>query len=506
MRVEAGNIEVSPSGKSRRKLGFWKDVSLNKFSKSEVLAFLLMVVTFVVYTLTTGDLITGNLLVIALIGLILVVGVIAYPKFGIITLLVAGYLLGIPGKMSIDFPLGTLLDSFLFLLIIGFFFKQKGDRDYSMFRGPLSTMLLIWIFYNVVEVFNPMVVSREAWLYTIRSTAVIILTYYIFIYHIRDVNFIKLLFKIWIGLALLGAINGFTQEVFGFLPYEKKWLYSDPLRVELYFQGGHMRKFSIFSDPVAFGYNMASAATLCVAWLFAPIKLYKKFILAGLAGFFLLTMVFSGTRGAFPLLPAALGLMVVLKLNKRVLMFALVMGGLFVGLIFVPTSNQNIMRFQTAFRPKNDASFNARKINQARIRPYIQSHPMGGGLGTTGYWGQRFSPNTYLANFPPDSGYVRVAVELGPIGIIIICLLIFVALRTGINNYYLIKDPELKTICMGMVMVVFMYNVGNYPQEAVAQYPSNVLFFLCMALMQVTKRLDDQKNKLAQLTPMPADE
>jgi len=80
---------------------------------------------------------------------------------------------------------------------------------------------------------------------------------------------------------------------------------------------------------------------------------------------------------------------------------------------------------------------------------------MGGGLGATGAWGQRFAPNSYLASFPPDSGYVRVAVELGWIGLFIFCLLMFTILKTGINNYYLIKDPELKTYCFAMTLMVF---------------------------------------------------
>jgi putative inorganic carbon (HCO3(-)) transporter len=257
-----------------------------------------------------------------------------------------------------------------------------------------------------------------------------------------------------------------------------------------------MRKFGIFGDPVTFAYNMAAAAALCIALLFGPYKTYKKVILASMAAFFLLTMVFSGTRGAFPLVPAALGLLAILKFNKRILVFACVFAVLFVGLIFLPTSNQNILRFQTAFRPNEDASYKARKMNQARIKPFIQTHPLGGGLGATGMWGQRFSPGSMLANFPPDSGFVRVAVELGTIGILLVCLMIFIALKTGINNYYLIKDPELKTFCMGMVMVIFVFNIGNYPQEAIAQYPSNIIFFLCVALINVLKRLDDKNTAL----------
>ena len=121
---------------------------------------------------------------------------------------------------------------------------------------------------------------------------------------------------------------------------------------------------------------------------------------------------------------------------------------------------------------------------------------MGGGLGATGAWGQRFAPNSYLAQFPPDSGYVRVAVELGWIGLLLFCILMFTILRTGINNFYKIRDPELKNYCMAMTLVVFCFNFGNYPQEAIVQFPSNLYFFLATALINITYQLDQEKSKL----------
>jgi len=190
-------------------------------------------------------------------------------------------------------------------------------------------------------------------------------------------------------------------------------------------------------------------------------------------------------------------MLAILNYNKKVLIFAIIAAIFFIGLIFVPTSNPSIVRFQTAFKPNNDPSFNLRKMNQARIRPFILSHPLGGGLGSTGVWGQKFAPGSMLANFPPDSGYVRVAVESGTIGILLLCSLVFVALLTGINNFYLIRDPALKNYSLAATLVVFTYNIGNYPQEAIVQFPSNVIFFLCMALIPICRRLDQEKQKLA---------
>jgi O-antigen ligase len=205
-------------------------------------------------------------------------------------------------------------------------------------------------------------------------------------------------------------------------------------------------------------------------------------------------MLYSGTRGAYVLLPVALGMYCILKFNKKVLFFGLILAGIIVVIIRTPSTNPTIQRFQSAFYPSNDASFNVRKNNQKMIQPFILSHPLGGGLGATGMWGERFSPHSFLANFPPDSGYIRVAVELGWLGLLIFCTLMFVVLYTGINNYYKIKDPTLKSYCMAMVLIAFTLNIANFPQEALVQYPTNVYFSLVLALIGVTRLLDQKKE------------
>jgi len=240
---------------------------------------------------------------------------------------------------------------------------------------------------------------------------------------------------------------------------------------------------------------MVAAALFCITMLFSHLKRSKKVILAIMTVIFLQAMLFSGTRGAYVLVPAGVFLLVVLKLNKRMLIFSIAAAAFMAVLILMPSSSPSIRRFQSAFRPSEDASFNVRKENQKRIQPFIQSHPFGGGLGATGVWGTRFSPHSFLAKFPPDSGYVRVAVEAGSIGLLLICTLMVVILITGINSFFSIKDPELRSYCLAMSVIIFAYAVGNYPQEAIVQFPSNIYFYLFAAMITVTKRLDNEKQR-----------
>lgn len=424
--------------------------------------------------------------------------IVAFPEFGITVLLMFAYLLFFIGRLGVDFPLGTVMDGIQGLLILGFFIHQKRRPNWKVFKGPISVMILIWIVYNLIQVANPAAESRLAWVYTIRAVAIVMLTYFVFMYQIRTVRFLRFLLKLWLGLAFFGALYAYKQEYIGFSAAEQAWLDSEGV-ADLLFIAGHWRKFSIFSDPVAFSYNMVVSSIICIALLTFVRKTWQKVVLAVMIALFFSSMLFSGTRGAYVLIPAAMILFVILRINRQVIIFSGVAALFFVFLIFVPTTNSNIVRFQTAFKPNDDISFQARKNNQKRIQPYILTHPIGGGLGATGAWGQRFAPNSYLANFPPDSGYVRIAVELGWVGLFLFCLLMFFILREGINNYFLIQNPELKTYCLAMLLVVFAYNVGNYPQEALVQFPSNIYFYLAAAIINITRILDEQEQRKANL-------
>lgn len=458
-----------------------------------IVVFLAAAVLFAITVANMG--ITGGMLaLVVIIGLPMLYAIMVYMEFGIWLLLIFAYLLFFLMRLDLGFPLGTLIDALQVLLFIAFFIHQRNKPNWKDLKTPVSFMVLIWIGYNVLAVVNPEAESRMAWVYTIRSVAIITLSYFVFLYTIRTVSFIRIILKTWIALAMFAAFYAFKQEYIGFTSGENAWLASDPKIAALLFIDGAWRKFSIMADPVAFSYNMAIASILCISLMTGPIPGWKKMVLGFCTAMLLFAMLMSGTRSAYLMVPVGLIFLAILKFNKKVLRVMVVVGAAMIVLVFMPTTNYTLYRFQTAFRPSKDASFNVRKANQEKIQPYILTHPIGGGLGATGAWGQRFAPDSYLANFPPDSGYVRVAVELGWVGLLLFCILLFLILKMSINNYYAIRDPELKTYCLGMTLILYAFTIGNYPQEALVQYPSNIYFYLVVALVSITYQLDRKKQ------------
>lgn len=488
------NLHIPIQAKRQRGIPFRKWLLAEKLQNPFGFVLLGLAAMAIAYAIAKMGIPGGALILVGTIIFPVLYAIVVYPKIGMWLLLVFAYTLFLIMSLGINFPFGTMMDGLQVLLFLGFFIKQRAKPNWVILKGPVSVMILIWILFNILEIANPAAESRLAWVYTIRSVALVMLTYFVFIYNIRSVEFIRLILKTWIFLAVCAALWGLKQEYIGFSAAEEAYLHSDPNIAGLLFIEGHWRKFSFLSDPVAFSYNMVVASILCMALMSGPIKFWKKIVLAVITVVLLMGMLTTATRGAYVLIPVALILFAILKFNMRILRLSIVGAFVMIVLIFIPTSNPTLYRFQSAFKPSEDASFNVRKANQKRIQPYILSHPMGGGLGATGAWGQRFAPNSYLANFPPDSGYVRVAVELGWLGLGIFCTLMFVILRTGVNNYYRIRDPELKMYSLAFVLIIFAYNIGNYPQEAIVQFPSNIYFYLTAALITVTYQLDKQKN------------
>lgn len=446
----------------------------------------------------------GGIIIAISVAVPLIYCVIVYAKFGTFFLIFMAYFLFQFMRIGVPGPLGTLMDALQLILLLTIVVKQRREHNWALFKGPVTVMILLWLAYNIIEVGNPAATSRLVWVYTVRAVAFVQFTYFIFLYNIRTIEDVRNLFKFWLVLAFLGATWAFKQEYIGFSDAEMAYL-NTPDMISLLFINGHWRKYSIFSDPVSFSYNMAMPCILFICIIFGKFASWKKVICGLLIVYCFVAMLYSGTRGANVLLPAALVMFAILNYNKKVLIFSCIAAFFFIVLINFPTGNQTIVRFQSAFRPNNDDSYNVRKKNQKRIQPYILSHPMGGGVGSVGEWGKKFSPGSFLGDFAPDSGYIRVAVEEGPLGLILFCTMMFVMMRNGINNFYAIKDPELKTYCLVAALVVFTYNVANFPQEALVQFPSNILFYMFVALTNITKRLDDelqlkQSKQLAEAT------
>jgi putative inorganic carbon (hco3(-)) transporter len=183
------------------------------------------------------------------------------------------------------------------------------------------------------------------------------------------------------------------------------------------------------------------------------------------------------------MIPAGLALYILLTIsNKRTLIFTVVSIMTFVVLIYGPIYGPNMSRLRTAFRPSEDASMQVREENRDRIRPYMHSHPFGGGIGTTGPTGRKMHPGHTLAGFPPDSGYMKTVLETGYVGLFLNLLLYFIVLSIGVKNYYKTRDPAVKNLYVAYMASFFAISIGNLTQNTMAYPPADIIN-ICIYVM-----------------------
>lgn len=456
----------------------------------------LLVLLAVFVALVVGKLgfLGGGGLLVLTVGIALVFGAMFNIYLGLYVILIMSILVSFLGKI-VDLPYGLSLDLLLGVLALGVIMKQIRERDLSFAKNPISLPIAVWVFYSLIQVINPVATSKLAWAFTVRSVALLILLYFIASYALNSYRRVINIYKFMLGLGFVSALYGLKQEFFGFTDFETVWLYSDPTRFQLIFQWSRMRIFSFFSDPTNYGIYMSYMSVMCFILMIGKFKLWQKGVL-GIAGIsMLLAIAYAGSRTPVVLVPFGFAVFTLLSLKRNVIIAMGIVGLLGGAFLLKSTGNAVLFRIQSAFMPdKSGDTMNVREDNQEKIKPFIQAHPFGGGLGSVGEWGERFSPDSFLAGFPPDSGFVRVAVELGWIGYLLYCWLLFVIVRMGIRYYLRVKNEQMKIIYLAITTMMFMLILASFVQEAIVQLPTSIHFYICLAIIARLKDFEAEAD------------
>jgi hypothetical protein len=405
-----------------------------------------------------------------------------YPIIGIYTCLLLAFTTNGLNRY-IPEPLGVSIDIFLVLTFIATFFKRFDTKNWHELQNPIVWVALFWVMYCVFEIFNPEVVSYEAWLYAVRSPAFYMLFALVLgLIYFKDLAQAERLVHIWFAFSVLAALYSFKQFYFGLDEAEKEWLLQNASTHLLF---GNLRVFSFYSDAAQFGAAMAHTALTAIILTLGKNSLRRKLLYILTAAVCLYAMSLSGTRGAlFILLTGGLVYLILCKNYKVLTAGTLVLGIAFILLKFtyVGHSNYQIQRMRSAFN-LNDPSFQVRIKNQLKLQDYLDSRPFGGGIGSAGYWGLRFSPDTFLAKTPVDSWYVKLWAETGVVGItiyILITLFIlgFLAVRLGPLEH----SPQ-RQLALALLAGLAGIAVANYGNQVLGQMPTSLLFYLSIAII-----------------------
>nr|WP_297911369.1 hypothetical protein [uncultured Allomuricauda sp.] len=416
------------------------------------------------------------------------------PRIGIITILIFNFfVLGIGRYIPMTW--GLLMDGLMVLMYLALFFKAFRIKvPWKRANSQLTLLVSVWFGYAILQIANPEAVSIAAWFYAMRGLALYQWLFVPLVFILFNTRKdLHLFFIIWGVLSVLATLKGMQQLIFGVDSYEQAWLDAGGDVTHILF--GKLRIFSFYSDAGQFGASQGHTGVVFgVLALFAKNRKFQVFCgIVSMAG--LLGMMISGTRGAIAV-PAMGGIMFIL-VRKHIpsIVLGVIAGiGVFVFFKYTTIGNDNdqIRRMRTAFDP-NDASLEMRRINQARLKGYLATRPLGGGIGSTGNWGKRFSPNTFLANTATDSWFVAVWADTGIVGLYLHLFILFFILITGAYNcMFKIRDDWLKGQITALVCGMAGIMLASYGNGVFGQFPTCILMYTGMVFIFISPKLDQK--------------
>jgi putative inorganic carbon (HCO3(-)) transporter len=433
--------------------------------------------------------ITGGIL-----GLILLFICIVNYVLGYILSITAGFSIFILSRLFLDaFPIGWIVELLVYATFLGVLMNSF-LQNISLI-GPLKHPITLFFLFNLIylfwQLFNPNYDSYFGWFNFFRRQIMIFTIYVVTVYVAQKESDIRWMFKVWFVVFFIAALYAVFTQWFGMPAFEDEWVRSSKTRKSLYnLVDGFKRKYSLYSDPAAFGMDMAAATIIGIVYFLATKSFSRRILLIIFCLICFLASVYSGTRTSYLMIIAALLLYLLMRgINRTTFIVGCSLLISILGILFLPIyNNVFINRLRSAFHFNKDASLQVRNINRERIQPYLYEHPIGGGVYTTGGQGDEFNPGHYLAGFPPDSGYLRTALETGIIGLFILLLFHFIILKSGIFAFFRQNSIEFKNASLISTLIIFSFIIANYSQDAFGQIPSCFLFCLCLATIVRSKQ------------------
>lgn len=399
-------------------------------------------------------------------------------------LVIMGFLIPLLARYVPGIPFGLSVDGLLIMMVMVLIFDKREYYRTQYVTNWLSMILLIWLIYSILQIANPLARSKVAWFYANRGLSFYpLLLAVLAMYAYKTKNHLKWFLVIWAGMAVFATLWGIKQQYLGVSDVEQRWLNAGAASTHVLF--GKLRVFSYFSDAAQFGASQAHTALV-----FGIIALYRgknqyRWVCFLIAGLSLYGMLISGTRGAMGVLALGGFTYFVMTKNFRIVLAGiLVAGGLFVFLKYttIMQSNYQVNRMRTALR-SDDPSMMVRKERERVLSNFMADKPIGGGIGSAGYWGKRFSPGTFLAELGTDGHYTRIWMETGIVGLWLYLLMLAVIVFYLGRKLWFMENTRLRQVLVAMYSGFLGLCLASYTNGLLTQIPTGILVFVGLAFV-----------------------
>ena len=402
--------------------------------------------------------------------------------------MIAGLSRYIPG-----IPFGLSIDGLLVCGLIAVAFKKDMVFEKSYLNNPYSLALIGWMAFTFVEIINPLAPSLVAWFYANRGLSfypiLITLLTMCAIKKEKDLNTFLL---IWAIFSFLGTIWGMKQLFFGVTAVEQRWLNAGAASTHVLF--GRLRVFSYYSDAAQFGASQAHTSLVFgIIGLYAG-RLKWRILYFFISLFALYAMLISGSRGPLAILAIGGFAYFIMSKNFRIVILGIGFGlGVFIFLKYttIMQSNYQVQRMRSALN-SDDASLRVRIEREKVLEGYMSDKPIGGGIGSAGYWGKRFSPGTFLAELGTDGHYTRIWMETGIVGYYLYILMLLVIIIYLGRILWKMPPGRVTQILIAFYCGLIGICIASYTNGLLTQIPTGTLVFagLSMIYLGATGRIE----------------
>ncbi|KOF04256.1 hypothetical protein OB69_01645 [Roseivirga seohaensis subsp. aquiponti] len=444
-------------------------------------------------------LVSGMVGALILLGLPFIVTLLAVlwskPKLALWGSLVMGFMIsGI--SRYINAPWGLTLDILMVLAWLIIILNKEVKVNWKFLKNDIVIFSTVWMLYLIFEIVNPAGNGIVAWFYAMRGLGFyqalsIPLIFLLF----RDRKDFMIFLNILIVLSLIGVAWGFKQQIIGVDAAEYRWLWEEDHHEE-HVLHGVLRVFSFYSDAGQFGASQAMMALFTGILATGPFKFRTRVWYAICAVLFFLGFAISGTRGALAVpLFGGIAYLIVNK-NFKVLLAglsAIVLVFCILKYTFMFQGVEQVRRMRTALDP-NNKSLSVRLDNQKTFGAYLADKPFGAGIGTAGFWGARFNPESLMANTATDSWYVKVWAETGIVGLMIHLSFLGFVLGKGGHLVMNLKDKQGKIYGLGLYACIVGVLFSSYGNQVFGQMPTGMVMNMAIPFLFLIKEWKPLKN------------
>lgn len=453
-------------------------------------------VLLVILMITQGILSNWKLVFVALFvlptGLFYLYKIFQNPRIGMWSVLIYCFVWSLIARYlfaytRISLPFGLGVDGLLFLTLVAMIFSGGSRAQYRILQNSLVILTFLWFFFVFLQLFNPQATSRIAWFYAMRCYGLYIFLSVLLTYMLLNQKAdLDRFFLLFIGFSIFGGVYGAYQLNIG-LNYADSIFIQPKLDRHMLF--GKLRVFSFYENAGQAGVSLAHAGVIAnILCIHEKRRNYKIFYGIGMIASYY-GMAISGTRGALVVPFIGMGAYLVWCRKPLVTISGITAGAAVLFILVFTTigqSNYTINRMRTAFDP-NDPSFQYRLEARAHYQEYMDEHAFGWGIGTAGYWGNRFNGEDNVMT-GTDGGYVQLQAEVGIVGLYFYWAYYLFILGMTFLMLFKLRDMELYPKVLALCCGILGLLAANYGNSVIYQLPSNLTISMSLAYIWIARK------------------